>query len=135
MRSQIEGSRAVAETVATNGMAPSFREARPEELRACVELLAANDVRGYAAQCRGLAELDLGGELGRIRAPVLLVGGELDGVVPPAANERNAARIPSCELRLLEDCGHIVPWEKPGELLDIVRPFLSRHAQTVEAVG
>jgi len=125
---EAEGMAAVAETVATNGMAPGFRDANPEELRAYVALLLANDVRGYAAQCRGLAELDLEGDLPRIAAPVLLVGGDVDAVVPPGANERSAASVPSCELHVLEGCGHIIPWEKPAELVALVRPFLDRHA-------
>jgi 3-oxoadipate enol-lactonase len=116
---------AIARTVATNGMAPAFREAHPEALEGYVELLEGNDVAGYAAQCRGLAELDLGDDLQRIEAPVLLVGGELDGVAPPAAMQGIAARIPRCELRLLEGCGHIIPWEKPDELLGLAHPFLA----------
>jgi 3-oxoadipate enol-lactonase len=125
---EAEGMPAVARAVATNGMAPAFREANPEKLEAYVELLEANDVAGYAAQCRGLAELDLAESLGRIKAPVLLVGGELDGVVPPAAGERIAARISRSEYRLLEGCGHIIPWEQPDELLGLLRPFLATSA-------
>src|SRR5207302_8090509 len=40
---EARGMDAVAETVATNGMAPSFREAHPDEFRTWADLLAAND--------------------------------------------------------------------------------------------
>ena len=122
---EAEGMAAVAETVATSAMAPAFRDAHPEEFRSYVELLESNDPAGYAGQCSGLAELDLGDDLARIAAPVLLVSGDLDGVVPPAAAESIAARIPSCELHVLEGCGHVVPWEKPQDLLELARPFLA----------
>ena len=28
----------------------------------------------------------------------------------------------------LEDCAHILPWEKPGALLEVARPFLLEAA-------
>jgi 3-oxoadipate enol-lactonase len=119
-----EGMAAVAETVATNGMAPSFREARPDEFRAYAELLESADPAGYAATCRTIAELDIGDELDRIAAPVLLVGGDRDGVAPPELNRRNAGRVRTGSYVEIADCGHIVPWEKPEALLEAVRPFL-----------
>jgi 3-oxoadipate enol-lactonase len=121
---EAQGMAAVAETVATNAMAPSFREARPDEFRAYVELLASADPGGYAATCRTIAELDIGDDLPRIAAPVLLVGGDSDGVAPPDANRRNAKRIPAGSYVEIGDCGHIIPWEKPEALLEAVRPFL-----------
>ena len=119
-----EGMAAVAETVAANGTAPSFREARPDELRAYVDLIESADPASYAATCRTIADLDTGGHLPRITAPVLLVGGDLDGVAPPELNRRNAGRIRNASIVEIPNCGHIVPWEKPEALLDAVRPFL-----------
>ena len=124
-----QGMAAVAETVATNGMAPSFREARPDEFRGYVELLESADPAGYAATCRTIAELDIGDHLTRIAAPVLLVGGDRDGVAPPELNRRNAQRIPKASFVEIADCGHIVPWEKPEALLEAVRPFLLEAAR------
>jgi 3-oxoadipate enol-lactonase len=119
-----EGMNAVAETVATNGTAPAFREAHPEELQALVSLLAGNDVRGYAAQCRALVEMAITEHLGRIAAPVLLVCGELDAVSPPAANREAAGWIPDARVVEIPGCAHIIPWEKPDELREAARPFL-----------
>ena len=119
---------AVAETVATNGLAPSFREAHPEEFRAFIRLLAGNDPAGYAATCSAIADLDLRGRLERIEAPVLLVGGDLDGVAPPAAQAETAARIGAARYVEVPDCGHILPWEKPDVLRDEVVRFLGALA-------
>ena len=124
-----EGMAAVAETVATNGTAASFREARPDELRAYVELLESADPASYAATCRAVADLDIGDHLSRIAAPVLLVAGDRDGVAPPELNARNAERIARASFVEIPDCGHIVPWEKPEALLEAVRPFLREAAR------
>lgn len=119
-----QGMNAVAETVATNGLSPAFREAHPEEFQELVSLLGSNRVEGYAAQCRALVAMDLGPLLGRIEAPVLLVCGELDGVAPPAATRETAARLAQAEVLELPGCAHIIPWEKPAEVLEAARRFL-----------
>jgi 3-oxoadipate enol-lactonase len=124
-----EGMEAVAETVATNGTASSFREAEPDEFRAYVELLAAADPATYAATCRVIADLDIGEHLSRISAPALLVAGDGDGVAPPELNRRNRERIPEASVVEVPDCGHILPWERPGALLEVLRPFLLETAR------
>jgi 3-oxoadipate enol-lactonase len=122
------GMEAVAETVATNGTAPSFREAHPDDFLELVRMLEANDPAGYAATCRAIAELDLAGRLELIQAPVLLLGGDLDGVASPAAQAVTARRIASARYVEVPDCGHILPWEKPDILRDEVLSFLRSHA-------
>jgi 3-oxoadipate enol-lactonase len=119
-----QGMAAVAETVATNGLAPSFREANPEEFREFVSLIAANDPAGYAAQCRALVAMDVTSRLAELRCPVLLVCGERDQASPPAANNANAALIPNARLVELADTAHIIPWEKPDEVLAELTAFL-----------
>ncbi len=116
-----EGMAAVAETVATNGLARSFREANPEEFRSLVALLASSDPVGYAAQCRALVQMDVTARLRDIRCPVLLVCGENDQASPPATNAANAALIPNARLVELADTAHIIPWERPGPVLELVQ--------------
>jgi pimeloyl-ACP methyl ester carboxylesterase len=121
------GMAAVAETVATNGMAPAFRKRRPEDLRAFVELLEANDPAAYAATCRVLAELDLRPELERIVAPVLLIAGERDGVTPPAALAEIERALRNVRRVEVADTAHMLPWERPDVLAREVRSFLLAH--------
>jgi 3-oxoadipate enol-lactonase len=124
---EADGMAAVAETVATNGVSPTFREHSPEQFQELIAMLAANDPAGYAAQCRALVDLDLAGRLGEIEAPVLFIAGDRDGVSPPAVTEANAALVPDGRGVLVEDCGHILPWEKPNALARAAWPFLREH--------
>ena len=66
-------------------------------------------------------------ELADIRAPALLISGDRDGVSPPAVTEANAERIPGGRSVIVEDCGHILTWEKPAELAQAAWPFLREH--------
>jgi len=120
-----EGMASIAETVATNGTAPSFRERDPRGYEQLVTMLAANDPQTYAATCRVLAELDLRPELGRVSAPVLLIAGDRDGVVPPAAGDEIEAALPNVAGRVtVEDCGHNLTVERPDVLVEQLRSFL-----------
>ena len=121
---EAQGMGAVAETVATNGMAPSFREAHPDKFREYVHVLAANDPASYAATCRVIAEMDLTAELPKIEAPVLLIAGDRDGVAPPAAQDATAAALRDVTRVEVPECGHILPWEKPETLRDTTLAFL-----------
>ena len=121
---EAEGMGAVAETVATNGVSPTFREGRPEEFENLIAMLAANDPAGYAAQCRALVGLGIVDQLANVAAPTLLISGDRDGVSPPAVTEANAGRIPGGRFAIVEDCGHILTWEKPAEFAQAAWPFL-----------
>ena len=124
---EAEGMAGVAETVATNGLAPAFREANAQTYQELISLLAANDPAGYAAQCRALVAMRGAADLPRVQAPALLVCGELDKSSPPAMSRENAARLPDSRVVELAGCAHIIPWEKPRELLDAAKPFLAEH--------
>jgi 3-oxoadipate enol-lactonase len=124
---EAEGMAAVAGTVAANGVSPTFRDREPEQFEQLVAMLAANDPRGYAAQCRALVGLDLVDRLPVIEAPVMLISGDRDGVSPPAVTEANAGLLRDGRSAIVEDCGHILTWERPEALARAAWPFLREH--------
>jgi len=67
-----------------------------------------------------------GAGLGEIDVPALIVWGELDPFMPPAAAERYAAALGGpCETVLLADAGHW-PWLDRADVVDLVVEFLTR---------
>jgi pimeloyl-ACP methyl ester carboxylesterase len=60
--------------------------------------------------------------------PVLVVTGDDDRIVPPAASRAVAALRPGIELVELKDTGHIPHEERPAEFLAAIAPFLDRVA-------
>lgn len=69
-----------------------------------------------------MAREDLRAQLGRIGCPLLVMGGDADGLTPPACAREIAAAVPHASLAILPDCGHMLTWEQPetvtGDLID-----------------
>ena len=59
----------------------------------------------------------------RVRAPVLLVWGEQDRVVPPAYADEFTSRLEDARTAVLPQCGHLPMLERPEELADRVVEF------------
>jgi pimeloyl-ACP methyl ester carboxylesterase len=61
--------------------------------------------------------------LGRISVPTAVVTGASDRVVPASAARALAARVPGAELIVMAG-GHLLPFEQPGQLAEIVRRYV-----------
>jgi pimeloyl-ACP methyl ester carboxylesterase len=69
--------------------------------------------------------LDLFPELGKITAPTLILGGELDPITPVADAEDIAAAIPHATLRIFAGAGHGVFRDEPDEAIAVIREFVT----------
>ncbi|HEY2284965.1 MAG TPA: alpha/beta hydrolase [Streptosporangiaceae bacterium] len=80
-----------------------------------------------APRQRWVVDLALAGaELAAIQAPVLLVHGRDDRVVPwRESSARLLDLLPDARLHVLSGCGHWTMIEKTAEFLAVVQPFLS----------
>jgi proline iminopeptidase len=70
--------------------------------------------------------VDLLPELGNIKCPTLVIGGELDPITPVADSQDIAAAIPQAEVRIFEGAGHGVFRDKPDEAVAFIREFIQR---------
>jgi pimeloyl-ACP methyl ester carboxylesterase len=59
--------------------------------------------------------------------PVLLVHGRQDQVVPLSIAEGCAAAMPSAQLEVIEEAGHLVPFDQVAALNELVRAFVERR--------
>jgi 3-oxoadipate enol-lactonase len=119
---EADGVRIVADETAANGY--------PEELRTDKARFAgfrarwlANDPSSFAAIYRMLADMDLGPELGAIKCPALVVGGEFDRSRPPARVEPIANAIPGAIFKVLP-VGHYAGLQKPELMATEIGAFL-----------
>ena len=66
----------------------------------------------------------LDGKLGEIRAPVTLLFGEDDKVLPPAYARRVASELPSARVEMIPRCGHLPQRECADRLLPLLQRAL-----------
>lgn len=83
---------------------------------------------GYARRIELLEMLDFSKNLESVTVPTLVVSGERDRVVPPAASRFLAERIPGATLRTLPGVGHAALMTPGVSLLDILQDWTSTRA-------
>jgi 3-oxoadipate enol-lactonase len=83
---------------------------------------------GARRQWEAMVSWDAYDRLPEISAPTLVLHGTEDRIIAPANAEVLAARIPRCELVLLEGAGHVYHWEQPDRADREVLEFLRRDA-------
>ena len=109
-----------------NGYAPELRGdlKRFERFR---NRWLGNDPSSYATIWRMLAAAEMQDELARLSCPVLVIGGSLDRVRPPASAESVAKAIPGA--RYIEiRTGHYMSVQTPDLLFDCIDEFLQSVA-------
>ena len=121
-RLEREGMRSAVDDSMANGYAPELRTdaARFAAFRA---RWLGNDPASYAAIYRMLAGMDLQAELAGIACPVLVLGGSLDRVRPPALAEPVARSIPGARYKVLQT-GHYMSVATPELVAAAIGDFL-----------
>ena len=98
--------------------------ALPEDLHEFHERAKHIDREGYIRRLQILQDFDITDRLGEIRAPTLLLAGDLDRLVPSVENGRLMQRsIPGAELRILRGYGHVCLIDHDLDLLDEIGPW------------
>ena len=99
---------------------------------AIVEMFGRKTPEIFAAQIHALlGRPDRSELLGQIRCPTVLITGREDAWSPPARHADMAAKIPQSKLVVIPNCGHMSPLERPAELAEALRAWLSRPAEAI----
>jgi 3-oxoadipate enol-lactonase len=117
-----------AEALMAFAFAPRFADAYPGFVDEAARLWAPDpgDVEGALGQVAHLAAgFDLRPVAATVRCPTLVLAGDSDPLVPPAASAELAAAIPGARFRPVSGAGHSVLAEGGPGLLDEVVSFLS----------
>lgn len=130
-RIEDKGTIDILEDTESRWFMPSFRAQRRKVVDNVMETLASADDHSYAQLCRALAVHDMRNELGDIRLPVLVIGGERDTSTPIEGLEYIAETVPGAELRMVPDVAHLVSVAAPGEVAVHLQNFMSRVARPV----
>lgn len=88
-------------------------------------LAAPQDPAGWAAQAHAGTTYDGGGRAAVITAPTLLISGTADRVIDPRNSTALAELLPNATVRLVPDAGHLVFWERPDVVADLILEHLA----------
>lgn len=73
-----------------------------------------------------MARADSRPDLPGVEVPTLVLCGRDDAITPLDGHEEIAAGVRGAELVVLDDCGHLSSWERPGEVSAALRSWLAR---------
>ena len=104
----------------------SFHPAHQDRLlEDYIAMLLRTGVAGLIRQNRAvMARADLRPMLRGVACPTLVVGGLDDLLTPPDCARELAEGIPGAQLQLLPDCGHMLSWEQPQRVGDLLQAWL-----------
>jgi 3-oxoadipate enol-lactonase len=118
------GLAAITDVAMRRLFAPEFQAAHPGLMRDRSEAFLKTDPEVFCAACAQLAELDLRGELAKVKVPVLVVVGEHDEATPPPMSHQLAALLPDARLKILPGCAHVPQLQSPKLFLEAISDFL-----------
>lgn len=122
---QKDGLASIAGAVMERWFSPAFREKDPGEVERVRAILLGTSDTGYAGCSAAVRDTDFRADLGRIRAPTLVIGGELDPATPPDKARELEAGIAGAELVMLE-AAHLSGNARPAEFNAALTGFLAR---------
>jgi 3-oxoadipate enol-lactonase len=119
------GLEAIRDMVASRYFSDPFRAAHPEAVKAVMDRFVRTPREGYLACCEAIRELDFTAQLARVKAPTLVIAGELDAGTPPAMSEAIAHAIPGAHSVVLAHAAHLAAVEQPDAFDAQVARFLA----------
>jgi pimeloyl-ACP methyl ester carboxylesterase len=95
-------------------LTPGFRERNPEVVERIRKAFLTTDPEGYAGCCEAIAEFDMRGRLGAVRASTLVIAGEDDPVGTPERAAAIGQEIEGSRVVVLPDARHLAAVEQAG---------------------
>lgn len=127
------GMEAVADLTSVAGFARSFydRQGAEDQLQSMRGAFSKTLPEAFIAGTETIEKTDLSDLIDRITMPTLLLAGDEDNMTPFTPAESGVGmstisqRLPHCETRILEQCGHYLVIEQPELAAEYIRDFLN----------
>lgn len=102
-------------------------DASPQTVANCVASMSRISSEAYRDALRCLVSWNFTPYLEEIVAPTLCLAGADDRTAPVAALQALADGLPDGQLKVIENCNHLMNLDRPTEFNQLVREFLDRH--------
>jgi pimeloyl-ACP methyl ester carboxylesterase len=115
---------------------PSYLENEKDEVQEIIGLRAENPVpeHVYLQQLQAAMAFTAEARLSAIKAPTLIITGDVDIIVRPENSINLAARIPHAETRVVAGGSHTFFIERASEFNEIVCEYISSHTRSATVV-
>jgi len=120
------GIERIADTALGRWFTQGYRDTHPDVIRRMRDVLVAIAPEGYAGCCEAIADMDLRGELGAVRAPTLVISGRDDPATPPEHGRLIADGIPGADFEVVSDAAHLANIQQP----EVVGELIERHLRS-----
>jgi pimeloyl-ACP methyl ester carboxylesterase len=117
-----EIARRICSVTYSPGYLESHRELAEDQMRR--EIAVPTPLHAADLQYQAFAEFDCSKALSNIKAPTLVMTGDLDQLVAPQNSKFIASLIPGASLIVIPGCGHRMMWEATDECVGFVTEFL-----------
>jgi pimeloyl-ACP methyl ester carboxylesterase len=118
-----EIARRIWEVTYSPGYLENHRELAENQMRR--EIAAPTPLHATDLQYQAFAEFDCSMTIPNIKAPTLVLTGDLDQLVSPYNSKFIASLIPGARLIVIPNCGHRMMWEASDECVGFVVEFLT----------
>lgn len=125
-RAERDGMTAVVDETVPRWFTSRFTVGSPDQVAWTRRVVLNTPPAAFAAASRANAARHLTPHLGRIRCPVLFVGGAADPAEPQRALQIYRERISDVEAEIVPDTSHLVPVEAPDTFTAVLLRFLER---------
>jgi 3-oxoadipate enol-lactonase len=129
--SKAKGLAAITDVAMRRLFAPEFQARHPDLMAGRRAAFLKTDEDVFRSACAQLAELDLRGELQKVKVPALVLVGEQDEATPPPMSHELAAGLPDARLKIIAGCAHVPQLQAPQMFLETIADFLP----AVQAAG
>jgi 3-oxoadipate enol-lactonase len=118
-----EIARRIWEVTYSPGYLENHRDQAEDQMRR--EIAAPTPLHAADLQFQAFAEFDCAKALANIKAPTLVLTGDLDRLVSPQNSKFIASHISGASLTVIPGCGHRMMWEATDECIGLVTEFLT----------
>jgi 3-oxoadipate enol-lactonase len=117
----------IADITVDRWLSDEFRAAHPDIDTTLRTMMKRTTLAGYKAYVGAFIEMDLTDRLTDMQVPTLLIAAEKDhGGGPPDDMRAMAAQILGAHFEMIAGAGHIVNYEAPDALAELLQDFLRR---------
>lgn len=104
---------------------PAGKQHKEVELYGLARTIYKNSLASYLLICQALMYADFEEALAKLRMPTLLIAAERDGIYPLSIAKAMHEKIPGSVLRVVPDANHVLPLNRPQEVVQFIKEFLS----------